>query len=161
MNRMGQITKIEGDIAIVSFKKHASCGDCGGCHHGEDDVESTAEVLNKINAPLGSFVEIELPDRDVLKAAFYVYLLPLIVMLVAMGATFLAITVFLPRLNPELISAGVGIGAMFLTYVGMRYWETKSSDTEHYMPHVVKIVSNLNEQPNQSDSPIKGESKEL
>lgn len=151
MNRMGQITKVDGDIATVSFRKHAACGSCGGCHHGEDDTESTAEVLNKLQAPIGSFVEIELPDRDVLKAAFYVYLLPLIVLLLAMAGTFITLDLFFPKLNPELISAAVGIFAMFLSYVAIRYWEAKSSDSEHYMPHVVKIVADQNETSDQTE----------
>jgi sigma-E factor negative regulatory protein RseC len=140
MHRIGQITEIRGDRATIALRKHAACGDCGACQIGEENMEMTTEAINDIQAPVGAFVEIDMADQDVLKAAFIVYLLPLMVMLSGIAVTFFLVNSFAPQLNPEILGISVGVIGMILTYLVIRLVEDKTKVTDKYMAHVVKRI---------------------
>lgn len=124
---------------MVSFTRHEACGDCNAC--GVDDgLEGIAEVVNAVNAPLGALVELEMQDGDVLKAAYIVYMQPLLALLAGIGLTYLTVDNFFPKVNPEPLAIGVGAICMAGTYVGLRLWEKRASKAERYMAKAVKQI---------------------
>lgn len=137
MHRIGRIIELKGPHAIVSFTRHEACGDCKACSVDEGQ-EGIAEVINTINAPVGALVELEMQDKDVLKAAYIVYMQPLLALLAGIGLTYLLANTIVPMVNPEPVAIGVGALCMAGTYIGLRQWEKRATKAERYMAKAVK-----------------------
>lgn len=83
-----RITRLDGDQAWVVSAAPASCGACGGRGCGSSIFsrvlhadEPEYRVANPIGATVGEAVVIGLPDGALLGAAFFAYLLPLLLLL--------------------------------------------------------------------------------
>lgn len=139
MHRIGRIIEIKGGHAVVTFTRHESCGDCQGCSVDEGQ-EGIAEVINVVNAPVGALVELEMADGDVLKAAYIVYLQPLIALLLGLGITYAGVHWLLPSINPEPAAIVVGVLCMSGTYLALRQWEKRATQAERYMARAIKQI---------------------
>ncbi|OPX91521.1 MAG: SoxR reducing system protein RseC [Pelotomaculum sp. PtaB.Bin117] len=71
----GIIIALDGKIAKVRAGRHSDCDSCGAC---PGDKAAVMDVYNRVDAKVGQRVIIEIPEANMLKAAFVVYLLPLI-----------------------------------------------------------------------------------
>ncbi|MCI1943775.1 SoxR reducing system RseC family protein [Clostridium luticellarii] len=71
----GIVIEIEQDSARIRASKHGNCKSCGLCA-GED--ATIVEAKNLVGAKVGQHVLFEVEERNMLKAAFIVYILPLI-----------------------------------------------------------------------------------
>ena len=79
----GVVTKTNGDYATVLVQRSSACGhDCGECNLCKNPQIET-NVLNPINAKAGDTVVIETDTPKVLKNAFMLYMLPVIVFFVS------------------------------------------------------------------------------
>lgn len=84
------IVKKEGIPCEVAVIRHQACGEncasCGGCRLSETVI--LAE--NTVGARVGDKVIVEIPDKTALSAAWLVYLLPIVVMIICLlaGYTF-------------------------------------------------------------------------
>ncbi len=139
MHRIGRIIELKGPHAIVTFTRHEACGDCQVCNVDEGQ-EGIAEVINAINAPLGALVELEMQDKDVLKAAYIVYLQPLLALLLGLGITYAGVHFLWPSINPEPFAILVGALCMAGTYYGLRRWEKRATQAERYMARAIKQI---------------------
>ena len=93
MLRPGKIEQLEGEKAWVRMKKGTGCS---GNHHCplsstilDDSGTDFYKILakNEISAPIGANVLVEIKDNMALKISFFIYLLPIILVL---GAYLLA-----------------------------------------------------------------------
>ncbi|WP_018247944.1 SoxR reducing system RseC family protein [Orenia marismortui] len=77
MRQFAQVvsTSSGGNKAEVVIKKHSACGKCGGCHEA-DDMKLVVE--NTLGAKIGDMVILEMKGSKLLNAALYIYLFPLI-----------------------------------------------------------------------------------
>lgn len=71
----GVVIEVAGDIARIKVGKHNECKNCGACP-GNDSAIITAK--NQIGAAPGQRVVFEMSQSNSLKAAFIVFVLPLI-----------------------------------------------------------------------------------
>lgn len=78
MKQIGVIIRQTRKKATIRVKRPTSCGEncahCSGC----PTTDQLVVAANPINAPRGAVVEIETPDKMVFFAAFLVYVLPIV-----------------------------------------------------------------------------------
>lgn len=80
MVEIGRVSKLHsnGKYARVSFTRREDCEKCGMCMKHKDAMTVSLNVRNTLSAKVGDEVAIEMKDGFVLKSAFIVYLLPII-----------------------------------------------------------------------------------
>lgn len=71
----GVVVAVDGVIAKVKTSRHNNCENCGACPGNSAIV---LDAQNPVGAKAGQRVEIEIREAGMLKAAFVVFLLPLI-----------------------------------------------------------------------------------
>lgn len=122
----GKITTAEVEITRSSScgENCASCGLCPG---------KTAKVLavNDINAAVGDTVIIDMPDSRVLGAAFLVYIVPLIMLIIGY---FSGHALF----NSEI--AGIITGFLFMAAAFTTIICIDKKIKRKYTPHIIRIV---------------------
>ncbi len=102
MVEIGRVSKLHtnGKYAKVSFTRREDCEKCGMCMKHKDSMTVSLNVKNTLGAKVGDEVAIEMRDGFVLKAAFIVYLLPVILV---------GLTLFLGRNLKETLLFGLVI----------------------------------------------------
>ncbi|MDD4169098.1 MAG: SoxR reducing system RseC family protein [Desulfotomaculaceae bacterium] len=71
----GIVIALDGKIAKVKASRHNDCDNCGAC---PGDNATVMDAYNQVDAKVGQRVNVEIPEANMVKAAFIVYLLPLI-----------------------------------------------------------------------------------
>lgn len=120
MDQIGKIVElIDESTAKILMTKHTDCGKCGACDLGKDmDMMTIAQ--NDVNAKVGDMVQVSMETKNILSAAFIMYVIPLIALLTGIilgsklfsgdksevmalffGFLLLAITYFLIKLNEK------------------------------------------------------------
>lgn len=130
----GIVIDLNNHTAKVKVARHGDCENCGACPGNNAMV---LEVNNTIGAKKGDHVVFELKDTNMLKAAFIVYLLPLILIFIGVQAGLL-----FTRLNNESASIfGVigGVIAFIISIAFIAYYEKMSRTNIHRLPKVVRI----------------------
>lgn len=85
------VTRLEGDYAWVDLQSGcATCGVSGGCGLSDGKGKPQQRLRNGVGAQVGDQVVVSVPHGVVLRAAFYCYLLPL-VMVFALAASGMAV----------------------------------------------------------------------
>ena len=76
MEEEGIVVSASGDLARVKFRKKGACASCGICL--SDGGDMLVEVGNPVSARPGQKVRVMLEPRRILKAAFIVYVFPIL-----------------------------------------------------------------------------------
>ncbi|WP_446899103.1 SoxR reducing system RseC family protein [Clostridium sp. LBM24168] len=71
----GVVIEVKDDIAKVRTSNHSDCENCGAC---PGSAASIVNARNPVGAKPGQHVTFEIEETNMLKAAFVVYILPLI-----------------------------------------------------------------------------------
>lgn len=141
MNQIGYIKeKMSENTAKVSMRKHAACGECGACQHGQENMQLDIIALNKINANIGEKVEVDLETTNVLKAAFIMYVLPLIATLLGAVTCQYIFKKILNIVNWEMYSLIGAVVCLSLALLGIRANEKRFKQSNKYIPTIVKII---------------------
>lgn len=74
----GIVIESNGNLAKVKVNRHGDCKNCGAC---PGDNATVLDVQNLLKAKPGQRVLFEIKEANMLKAAFVVYILPLIAIL--------------------------------------------------------------------------------
>jgi sigma-E factor negative regulatory protein RseC len=98
----GIVIEVNGNIAKVRTSNHGDCENCGACPGA---AASVINARNPIGAKPGQHVKFEVEESHMLKAAFIVYILPLI-------------GIFLGALLGTLIGNSVGGNLMLFQVIG-------------------------------------------
>lgn len=86
MEKTGIVTKIENEIAVVNVVRGSACGEnCAMCKGNCSPTSQRVKADNKIGAKVGDVVTVEMSEKKVLAAAFFVYILPLILAVTGYG----------------------------------------------------------------------------
>lgn len=82
MDKIGTVIKVENTMAVVKVMRASACGEncamCKGC----TQTNQTVKANNEIGAAIGDKVRLELSDQKVLLAAFFVYIMPLVMFII-------------------------------------------------------------------------------
>lgn len=85
MTGEGIVVKTHGTRATVRIEKKSACsGECSSCGLCDNPVYDI-EVKNTVNACVGDTVKLYMPTGDVYRAAFLVYMLPILAVFAVMG----------------------------------------------------------------------------
>ena len=81
MTKTGYVSKIENDMTYVITECESSCGhDCSTCSSHCKATYRESLAINSIGAKVGDRVEMSVADSKIVFLAFFVYLLPLIIL---------------------------------------------------------------------------------
>jgi len=131
----GIIIALDGKIAKVRASRHSDCENCGAC---PGDMATVMDVYNPVDAKVGQRVVIKIPEANMLKAAFIVYLLPLL-------TTFMGFLIGLWISQkygfPALLSeVSLSIVAFVLTLLYIKYFDRSMSKTK-MLPVITDVLS--------------------
>lgn len=140
MEEIGNLISRQGNMAQVIFTRHKSCKNCGICLQITEE-EMQAEVVNDIGAEIGDNVLIGLEAETFLKAAFILYIIPLIFLFTGiLGGNWISRYIYGGN-RETLISILGGVILLGLSYILVKRFENNASGTKTYKPHVIKVVS--------------------
>lgn len=132
MKEEGFVKSVSGEICEVIVKRKSACGEnCASCKAGCEAREHLCTAKNFIGAKVGDKVFLEMDSKKVLKSAFLVYILPILV--------FLAVFVIADGqgLN-ELVSAiCAAVGGVIAFLCVSIYAKSRKND---YIPDVIEII---------------------
>ncbi len=133
MNKLGIITEVKGDTALVMVAKSEACGTSCGCgaltrtgNQMKQDNHHYIKVKNTINGEVGDPVNIEFATNKLLSTSALIYLLPLIMLVIG-----IIIGNAVQGENPsELISFLIGIVALISSYLILSIVDKKKGKEE-------------------------------
>lgn len=139
MLSIGVVDALKGQNAIVNLTRSTACGDCGACQMGKENLDRQVEAFNAAGAKVGDFVTMEMEDGKVLKAAFLVYIIPLVVLVVCIFASISILQMLQFSKNAELYGFLVGLVGMFISFVFVKKRDKKLAERGEMMITIVKI----------------------
>ncbi|EOD00650.1 SoxR reducing system RseC family protein [Caldisalinibacter kiritimatiensis] len=140
MEQVGFVSKVEGNKATVIVRRVTSCGDsCSTCSGSCSVPGLTVDIDNTIGAKKGDYVEVRTRTKTILKSAFLVYIIPLVLMVVGIA---LGIYVFkgLGFDNYESIGLLTGLVALGISYVILRIVDNKIKRNNSIDFEMVRIL---------------------
>lgn len=145
MDRYGQVVELrEGQKALVKVRKHLTCGHCNRCGgffgDPEKSVDDYVEVLNPINAEKDEHVRMETDPKEMLLAAFLLYIVPLIGLLAGLflGRNF-AVSAGLSG-NPDLWGFFIGTLAMVSIFYFFRRQEARLAEGRRFKAIITAVI---------------------
>lgn len=138
MLESGIIMQIKDKTMMVEFERNEMCAKCGACQHGQKQA-MLMEVQRIGDAAIGDKVQVQLPEKTLLKASFIAYGIPLVLLIAGLiGGSYLAQALEL-SINPDHCAALCGLGLAALSFVIIRLTEKKRGESGVYAPRVVSI----------------------
>lgn len=132
----GVVLEVNGKMAKVKSSRHNDCKNCGACPGNSALV---LDARNTVGAKSGQRVTIEVREVNMLKAAFIVYVLPLIAaFLGAIAGGFVAEPFALPETFSRI--AG-GMGAFLLAVWYIKYFDGSTRMDEKMQPTITRILT--------------------
>ena len=130
MKETGIVKDVSGEFCHVVVTLKSACGEnCASCGGGCKLQNQICLVKNTKNAKAGDRVEIEIDSITVLKSAFLVYILPLLVFII----TYLALSDL-----SEPLAAVISLGAMICIFA-LLFIRDKNKKSE-YISHISQIL---------------------
>lgn len=84
MKEIGIVQSVSGNLCKVVVTRKSACGEnCASCKGGCKLENQICTAKNNIDAKPGDKVELEIDSKKVLKSAFLVYILPIIIFFAA------------------------------------------------------------------------------
>lgn len=128
MLRTGKVIARKEGFVEVCFERPEACAKCGGCEGGKH----VSNVVIPGDAPVGSYVAVEMPEKQVLKASILAYVIPLCMLLLGLALGMLI-------LKDEGLSALAGLGSMALSWFVMRMIDKKVANRKNWQPQIIAV----------------------
>ncbi len=133
MKQAGIIIDVQGNKAVVQIKRATACGEkCGQCSGCETTINKV-EAINPINAKIGQTVIMELPDANVLFAAFIMYIVPIILLFGGIGIGYIV-------LKNIAFAIIIGVIVMILSFFVIKKMDGAFLKSEKFKPIITKII---------------------
>lgn len=130
----GIVIEVNAEIAKVKLSRHNSCSSCGLCP-GADAV--VLHATNILNTKPGQRVMLELKEANMLKAAFTIFILPLIAVVAGLYLGYYISTVF-EILDILPITIGVVVFGL-LAVLAIKQLD-KSLGASAHMPKIIRVI---------------------
>lgn len=140
MDQIGFVSRVDGDRAEVIVRRVSSCGDkCTSCKGGCSVPGIKMTIKNTLRAKPGDYVEIRMNTNIVLKSAFLVYVLPLVLMVLGIS---LSIYLFknLGYSNYENLGFITGLVFLGFSFIILKLYDKKIKKNKNYKFEMVKIL---------------------
>lgn len=132
----GIVIQVTGKMAKVKTSRHNDCANCGSCPGNSATV---LDASNPLGAQVGQKVTIEIQEINMLKAAFTVYIFPLLaVFLGALAGGELASWVNLSEIAGRIIG---GAGAFLAAVWYVRYYDRSVRTDDKMQPVIVAVLT--------------------
>ncbi len=140
MDEMGYVIDQHDEYVVVNIKRKSACGSCKACELGKSNMdEINVDVKNSLGAAKGDYVRIQMQTPDILKAAFLVYMIPLLALLSGITAAYLLAQTIEGITELHMLGAGAVLMLLSLLYVRKKDADIKR--TEVFEPIMVEVVS--------------------
>lgn len=140
LREVGQVTELSGSLAKVTVKRRSSCESCGACGIGSR-TEINFMLKNEIGARVGDRVLIEMGSNSLFKAAFLVYTIPLIGLIIGfMLGQYIAGSRGMGEKPAELIGIGTGFFFLIGTFLTIRWLDRYQRLSSKLQPQLVAVV---------------------
>lgn len=131
----GLVIEVIDEEAKIKVGRHNDCKNCGACP-GNDSVIIIAN--NQVGAKPGQRVLFEVKEKSILKAAFIVFILPLValfigVMLGGVAGKYIGI-------NIRMLQIMGGIMAFLLSLAVIKVFDKAASKSDKSKPVIVRIL---------------------
>jgi sigma-E factor negative regulatory protein RseC len=141
MKEIGRIIEVNNDTAKVLIARHAACGDCGACQVGRENLNMILTAENTINGNPGDTVEIELKTENFLFASFIMYGIPLLGLIIGLlGGYYSGGALGYDESKSQVIAAVSGLLILTMSYLGIRFNESKIKNMHKFKPVLIRIV---------------------
>lgn len=139
MDRAGIIVDQMGEYSKVKLVRHTACGNCGACQLGDEQKDIMLIAKNTISAEKGDMVEVTMATNSVLSAAFIMYVIPLVGLLVGLliGQMFFD--------GNDVLTALMGIIVMAFTFFVIKLNEKKFLKNDKYTAQILRILQSEHE----------------
>lgn len=140
MNQIAYVSKIENDIAHLEVRRSSACGDkCSSCGGSCDIPVTRVRMKNTLKAEQGDLVEVKMETKFVLKSAFIVYIIPLVLMI---SGIIIGISIFesIGIGNPEAMGLLAGVILLAVSYFILRSIDKKIKNGNKIKFELVKII---------------------
>ena len=135
MRERGMVSEVKDGFITVKIQRMSSCGEncasCGACRN----KEHTVVVRNTVNAKKGDSVMLEISSEKIMRAAFLVYVIPLMLLI----AGYYLASCFTQKTLICIISA---FSFMLIAFVLLHLYDKKYS--EKYEPIAVSAINDEN-----------------
>ncbi|ATW25904.1 SoxR reducing system RseC family protein [Candidatus Formimonas warabiya] len=134
--QVGVVLEVSGSMAKVKATRHSDCENCGACPGNQAMV---LEARNPVGAKPGQRVAFEVKEVNMLKAAFIVYMLPLVaIFLGAWGGNWVSHHFGLPVL---LLQITGGLLAFILSVIYIKFFDSAAHGNSQMQPVITRILS--------------------
>lgn len=131
----GVVIQTDGNTAKVKASRHNDCKNCGAC---PGDSAMVVDTMNPLGAKPGQRVVFEIREVNMLKAAFVVYILPLVSVFI--GA--LVGGLIAKKSGQGIITFQVvgGIVAFALSIIYIKFFDKAADKDEKMKPTITRIL---------------------
>ena len=131
----GLVIEVIDNIVNIKVGRHSDCSNCGACP-GSDSVIISAN--NKIGAKVGDKVTFEMREDNVLKGAFIVFVLPLIIAFI--GVLLGGFIGKYMGFNINVSQVIGGIAAFLLSMIFVKLFDRAATISEKSKPEIISIL---------------------
>ena len=128
MLRTGKVVAATDGELEVCFERPEACASCGAC--GGLKEESLVKIPGDV--PVGRWIDVDMPEKQVLKASLLAYLIPLVMLLAGLA---LGSALF----DREALWAITGILCMGLSWLILRLIDKNMRRREKWRPKIVTV----------------------
>ena len=128
MLRTGKVVAANGGELEVCFERPEACAHCGQC--GGQKEKTLVKLPGDV--PVGRWIDVDMPEGQVLKASVLAYVLPLVMLL---GGLALGSLLF----SQEALWAVTGILCMGLAWLILRLIEKRMKKKDVWQPKIVNV----------------------
>jgi len=132
----GIVLEVNNHMAKVKTSRHNDCENCGACPGNSALV---LEARNDIGAKPGQRVAIEIREINMLKAAFIVYILPLITVFIGVVAGGFFAESF--GYQPLVLQVIGGVMAFVLSVLYIKFFDSAARSDVKMQPIIIRILS--------------------
>lgn len=130
MIRTGKVIDAQGENLQICFSRPGACESCGMCGGGRNDSIATLQG----QAVVGDWVEVEMPDAQVLKISLITYLVPLLGLLVGLWLG----TVLFPGSEAAVMATGLILLA--LAFGGVKLIDRRLGRKAAWKPRLLRVI---------------------
>ncbi|MFZ5968468.1 MAG: SoxR reducing system RseC family protein [Bacillota bacterium] len=127
MEKIGRVVEVKEKSIRIEIIRASACGEkCGECSGGCSKTGIYVEAQSKVDVVPGQFVVLHTKTKEVMKAAFYVYIIPLIMLITGVFAgSFFYPLAGIQFVSSELFSIITGILAMVVSFIFVKWIDAK------------------------------------
>lgn len=130
----GIVIDTTGNMAKVKLTRHGECNNCGMCP-GENYL--VLDVNNELGAKPGQHVNIEVQETNMLKAAFIVYMIPLVLTLLGYILGVRLASVFV--LPVKEFGTGTALAAFVIAVFYIKVYDKATNSNRKMQPVITNI----------------------